>query len=167
MVAPDTDERAAGLRRIMQRAPAAVLVVTSGTSGEMNGLTVSSFCSISMDPASILVCVSHESSTHAVISASGRFCANFLGRDQEEIAMAFASSGTGQEKLEKAKINATQFDGLASIDGAIGKLACNVSQAVDAGTHTVFIGEVQEIAFAEEGEPLMYGMQGFGSFARS
>lgn len=166
-MAPDTDDRAAGLRRIMQRAPSAVLVVTSSTPEEMNGLTVSSFCSVSMDPASVLVCVSHESSTHAIISASGRFCANFLGRDQEEVAMAFASSGTGQEKLERAKVNATQFDGLASIDGAIAKLVCDVSQTMDAGTHTVFLGDVKEIAFSEEGEPLMYGMQGFGSFVQS
>lgn len=81
--------------------------------------------------------------------------------------MAFASSGTGEEKIDKAGLKASEFDGLPAIEGAIATLACDLSQAVSAGTHTVFIAEIKELTYSEDGEALMYGLQGFGSFTRS
>ena len=151
----------------MQHAPAAVLVVTSQTGEATSGLTVSSFCSVSMDPPTLLICVNHEAYTHQIIADSGRFCASFLSHDQESAAMAFASSSPWEEKIAKSQATIVDCDGLPALDGAIATAACDIIETADIGTHTVYIGEIRHIAHTEGGSPLMYGLQGFGSFSRA
>ena len=153
------------LKQAMQMLPASVAVITAGaTLAEANGLTVTSICSVSMDPPSILACVNHESNSHQLIAESGRFCANYLGRDQEDIADSFASPGTGPEKFGRANVHAREEDGWVALEGSIANIFCVVSQSFEAGTHTIFVGTVKRISLTEGGLPLLYGLKGFGAF---
>jgi flavin reductase (DIM6/NTAB) family NADH-FMN oxidoreductase RutF len=162
----DTNDLTAGLKQAMQNAPATVTVITVGASmSEANGLTATSVCSVSMDPPSILVCVNRDSNSHQLITESGRFCANYLSLDQKAIAESFASPGTGPEKFERASAGAREEDGWVELKGCLANLCCEVSQSIEAGTHSIFIGTVKRVSVSEGGVPLLYGMRGFGSFA--
>ena len=160
----DNEALDSALRKVLQNAPATVLLVTARHGSDVNGLTVTSFCSVSMDPPSILVCVNRDSRTHKLISESRRFCASFLSREQEQAAMSFASSGTAEEKIDGCGALLGEMDGLPSIEASIACLACDVTQSIESGSHTIFVGEVKQVSVRGEGAPLLYGMQGFGSF---
>ena len=76
-----------------------VAVVTcSGPEGPA-GLTTNAVCSLSLDPALLLVCFDNGSRTLPAIEAAGRFAVNVLRSDQEELAAVFASKRLAQEKF--------------------------------------------------------------------
>lgn len=152
------------LQAAMRLAPATVAVITAESEGDVNGLTATSFCSVSMEPPSVLVCMNRDSRTHGLISASRRFCVNLLRSDQQGIANAFASSKSGEEKLKLADLSIVDLDGLPSLELACASMACDVVHALDAGTHTIFVGIVGSVAVSEDSEPLLYGMQKYGLF---
>lgn len=149
----------------MRLAPTTVTVITAGNgAADVNGLTATSFCSVSLDPPSLLVCVNRDSGTNDLIRRTGRFCLNILARGQESAAVAFASPGTAQEKFDGAQEAFYELEGLPALQNAVANVACTVTNAVDAGTHTVFIGEVIQVRVRQNQEPLLYGNQCYGAF---
>ncbi|MFP6617024.1 MAG: flavin reductase family protein, partial [Candidatus Hydrogenedentota bacterium] len=106
------------LQAAMRLAPATVAVITAESDGDINGLTATSFCSVSMEPPSILVCVNRDSRTHGLISASQRFCVNLLGAGQQGIANAFASTKPGEEKLKQADTSIIKIDEMPVLEEA-------------------------------------------------
>lgn len=74
----------------MRHVGTGVTIVTTGNRHWRKGSTVSAMCSLSAEPASILICVNRESNTGAAIRDLGRFCVNVLTADQAEIAKVFA-----------------------------------------------------------------------------
>jgi len=155
------------LQSAMRLAPATVAVVTAHSKGDVNGLTATSFCSVSMDPPSMLVCVNQDSRTHALITESKVFCVNLLRSDQTGIANAFSSSKSGEEKIDAANTTIRDIDGLPVLDEASANMVCELVHAHDFGTHTVFIGTVSSVSVADDAKPLLYGLQSYGSFSKS
>ena len=78
----------------MRRTAAGVAVVTTQGPAGRGGITVSSFCSLSLEPPSVLVCIRRDSTTLARIVRNDVFAANVLAEDQSELASAFASPAT-------------------------------------------------------------------------
>ncbi len=152
------------LQVAMRLAPATVAVITAESDGDINGLTATSFCSVSMEPPSILVCVNRDSRTHGLISASQRFCVNLLGAGQQGIANAFASTKPGEEKLKQADTSIIKIDEMPVLEEASANMTCDLVHALDAGSHTIFVGTVRSVVVSEGSEPLLYGIQQYGSF---
>src|SRR5512144_744755 len=89
-------------RSAMSRFASGVTVVTArNESGRPNGITVSAFSSLSLDPPLVLVCIDKRSSIHALLVEGRHFAVNMLAEEQEVISRRFASrdgdrfSGTG------------------------------------------------------------------------
>lgn len=160
---PDTSV-SDNLKAAMRLAPATVAVVTAALNGESNGLTATSFCSVSMDPPSMLVCVNQDSNTHEMIKQSGHYCVNLLHHNQKDLAGSFASPGTGQEKFERVNANVVQLDGIPALQDAMARIVCKISDALDVGTHTIFVGTATHVEVVEDAVPLLYGLHSFGSF---
>lgn len=152
-------------RNIMARFPAGVTVVTAyGKHGVPQGLTVSAFCSVSMSPPLVLVCVDKESTTLPAIRHSGAFTVNFLAAGHEEVALRFASKSP------------QKFDDLTHgpPDGSPGgpvlykdcsaHVACSVYKPLEAGDHWVFVGRVEDADLDEDPPPLVYGEQRFATW---
>lgn len=141
------------LRRILRRFAAGVTVITSvNDAGAPVGMTATAFSSVSLDPPMVLVCVNATARTRHAIEGSTGYGVNILAEDQGAIARQFASQV------------ADKFDGVAwrngttgvpLIEGALATLECRVAQAVEAGTHVVYIGSVLG---GEDpgGDPLLY-----------
>ncbi len=145
----------ATFRRCMRQVPGAVTVVTTLHQGTRSGMTATAVCSVSADPPQILVCVNRSSNNEALITAAGRFGVSFLAHDQQTVADAFSS---GSEDLEARFASAAWIElasGIPILEGAAAAFDCVVAQAVQAGTHTIFIGAVVA-ALAREGRNLIY-----------
>ena len=84
------------LRLVMRYFASAVTVVTGAMdTGELFGLTVSAFSSVSLLPPLVLICIRNESTATNLLTKSGRFCVNILAEDQQPIAEKFSLSGEG------------------------------------------------------------------------
>jgi flavin reductase (DIM6/NTAB) family NADH-FMN oxidoreductase RutF len=123
-----------------------------GTDHQPQGLTANSFVSVSLEPPLVLVCVQREASVHPHFQAAKAFGISILDETQRTISDRFAY-GAG-DRFEGISWHAGPL-GSPLLDGALVHLDCSVAQHVQAGDHTVFIGEVR-FADQREGDPLLY-----------
>ncbi len=131
----------------------AVVTTKSETFGAQ-GMTVTAFSSVSVDPPQILVCLNDSADTGDGIRESQSFAVNFLKAGQEAISNQFAGGCSQQERFANiAWKEATT--GAPIIDTSLASLDCKVVQQVRAGTHWIIIGEVQAVV-CRPGEPLLY-----------
>jgi flavin reductase (DIM6/NTAB) family NADH-FMN oxidoreductase RutF len=140
-----------------QFATGVTVVTTRDAGGRPYGLTVSSFCSVSLEPPLVLVCIDHRSETHDGFEASGVFGVSVLAEGQEEWSRRFA--GGGPAKFMGATLG-NGHHGVALVPGALVHLECRVVSAHEAGDHTVYVGEVLALS-VRPGRPLLYHARGY------
>ncbi|WP_340275607.1 flavin reductase [Roseibium algae] len=154
-------------REAMSRIATAVHVVTTDGPGGRTGATVSAVCSVSDDPASILVCVNKTSRTHGAIVQNRVFCVNTLDESHQDISDAFA--GRGDLAMDK-RFDSAHWTSLATgcpgLDEARLSIDCEVQSITEVGTHSVIIGTVADIRMNEPGNSLMYVRRGYHSLAK-
>lgn len=150
-------------RRVLGHFASGVTVVTTVMAdGRPCGLTANSFCSVSLNPSLVLVCVERASDTHECIRASGFFGVSVLeDSGGESVSRRFAAYDV-QEKFQGVAWR-TEITGAPVLSASLAWLDCRLSQEVAAGDHTIFIGEVAA-ADAREGTPLVYYRGGYGRF---
>lgn len=140
-------------RLILRHFAAGVTVITSlADDGRPAGMTATAFSSVSTEPPQVLVCVNAEARTRKAIEDHAGFAVNILAAGQEELAMRFASRVT--DKFEGIGWRGG-VTGAPLLEGAIAIVECRIANAVEAGTHVIYIGEVLS-GGVEPGDPLLY-----------
>ena len=144
-------------RSALGRFTSGVTVITvETTSGDVHGMTASSFCSVSLRPPLVLVCVDHLAETYLHIRQRGRFGVSVLKEEQEALSEFFADPERNPDAARRLDVHYSQMkSGMPVLAHALANLDCSVVQAHDAGDHTIFVGEVKEVSVAE-GSPLLY-----------
>ncbi|MGE4481577.1 flavin reductase [Acidocella sp.] len=144
-------------REAMARMGAAVnIITTTGPEGDI-GMTVSAVCSVTDDPATVLVCINRTSRQHETFKSSGIICVNVLTHEHEALSPVFA--GQGQLSMAERFSQASWIrlkTGAPVLESAAASLDCTVSQSEDVGTHTVFFCAVQAIHLGPTGSGLVY-----------
>src|ERR1700734_1817655 len=80
-------------REAMARMGAAVnIITTKGPNGDA-GMTVSAVCSVTDDPATVLVCINRASRQHEIFKNPGIICVNVLTHEHGELPPIFAGKG--------------------------------------------------------------------------
>jgi flavin reductase len=144
-------------RRAMGCFATGVTIITVDLEGEVHGMTANAFASVSLDPMLVLVCVDHTTRTHAHMHAKKRFGINVLSEDQRAISEYYARPERTHEQAETeagARFDRTQH-GTPMLQGALAYLECRLHSAQDAGDHTIFIAEVEQVVVREQ-EPLLF-----------
>ncbi|MFQ5697491.1 MAG: flavin reductase family protein [Myxococcota bacterium] len=131
-----------------------VSIVTSSDGSRCQGMTVSAFSSVSLDPPLILVCADKSSETHALIEETGVFSVSLLGSEQSGLSSLFADKRREDTRFDDLECE-PGVTGCPRIPGALASLDCRVEQAIDAGDHCVYIGAV-EAGSLGAGEPLVH-----------
>ncbi len=151
----DFDEQlAAEFRRAMRRVAATVNVITVCVDGRPMGITATAMSSLSADPPSLLVCINRAASLHAPMEDVDHFCVNVLHRDQQEVAELFADRD--RRRLGFADGWAMHPDGPPRLHDAQVSFLCRRIDLHQFGTHSIFIGVVEEIAMRDSVDPLIY-----------
>ena len=146
------------LRRVMGHFATGVTIITTcDEKGHPFGLTANAVSSVSLVPPLILICVDKKADTYPYFARSKVFAVNILSDGQETLSRKFATSGI--EKFEGIGYQKSEL-GCAILDDAVGHLDCRIVNEVDAGDHTVYIGEV-EGADANDGIPLLFFRGGY------
>jgi len=115
-----------------------------------------------LDPMLVLVCVSHKARTHAHIHARKRFGINVLSENQRKISEHYALAERDPaiaEQAAGAKFDRTQH-GTPVLHGALAYLECRLQTTHEAGDHTIFIAEVEDVV-VHQGKPLLYFQGGY------
>jgi flavin reductase (DIM6/NTAB) family NADH-FMN oxidoreductase RutF len=143
--------------------PTGVAIVTSSLEdGTPCGLTVNAFCSVSLVPPLVLVCIERIAQSHDCVLRSGVFAVNVLeGERGETLSRRFADTYPGQ-RFDSVSFHLGAM-GCPLLDEALAWLECTVTQVVEAGDHTIFVAEVID-ANAHEGSPLVFYRGGYGRF---
>lgn len=140
-------------RSALSRFPSGVTVVTTRDGEErFHGITVSAFCSLSLDPPRVLICIEKTTGSHEALIESQAFVVNMLGDGQREVSERFASMI--ENKFDGIDFE-TGLDGIPVLLGCIANLECRVVNAFDGGDHSIFVGEVEK-ATVHDGDPILY-----------
>ena len=143
-----------GFKQAMRRMAATVNVISICVDGKPMGITATAVSAVSMDPPSLLVCVNQAASVHPWIEDVDHFSVNVLHRDQADVATMFAD-----RKLEAQRfLTGWDNDCVAPprLRGAQASILCRRTGHHRFGTHSIFIGVVEEVLTRAEIEPLLY-----------
>lgn len=155
------DQVIQGFRRAMRRVASTVNVITICVDGEPMGITATAMSSLAMDPPSLLVCINRAAALHGSIKDVSHFGVNVLHRDQEHLAQMFADR-------DKAALRFTDGWHLdcerpPRLLNAQASILCQRIDHHQFGTHSIFIGVVEDVVLREEIDPLIYLDGRYGS----
>ncbi len=135
-------------RQVMGRFATGVTVVTTRSQETLAGLTVNAFCSVSLNPPLILICVDLTSTTRLVIRESGVFAVNMLTDKQEDLSRCFATSSAERyEGFCHARYHVAAT-GAPIIDNTLAFIDARVVAEYPGGDHVIFLGQVAAIGVA-------------------
>lgn len=131
----------------------AVVATTSEKFGNQ-GMTVTAFSSVSINPPQILICINESADTGEGIKESKRFSVNVLKTNQEDISNQFAGGSSQKQRFENTEWE-TGVSGTPLLSQSLMSLDCEVVETIQSGTHFIIIGEVKD-AICRSGEPILY-----------
>ena len=148
-------------KKAMQELAASVNVITTEHEGVRNGLTATAVCSLSMEPASMLVCINKGVQALEQIKDSSQFCINILSQKQQHVSDVFAgrSGALADQRFDEAGKWSTSNCGIPMLDNALANVVCELKEFHEAGTHYICIGHVKEVRLHTGQTPLIYAQQ--------
>ena len=105
-----------------------------------------------MDPPLVLMCIDRNANVLPYFQDAKSFALSVLEESQQAESNRFATRG--EDRFKGVAWHAAE-SGSPLIDGALAHFDCVVYQAIEAGDHTIFIGEVTDLHL-QEGRPLLY-----------
>lgn len=155
----DADSFRAALGRF---ASGITIVTARDRNGRDHGMTVSAFCSVSLEPPLVLVSIGHDASMHALLMDVDHIGISVLANSQEPLSRRFADpesdrfDGVGYARGET---------GVALLDEALVHLECSVAARYEAGDHTILVCAVDRTE-SSDGRPLLYYRGGYAQLER-
>lgn len=141
-------------RKALAAFPTGVTIVTTrDAEGQPRGFTANSFTSVSLSPPLVLVCLARTAHGHPTFTTAASFAVNVLAEDQRTVSGVFASKSP--DKFAHCAWR-EGLQGAPLIEGSVAQFDCRLHQLVEAGDHTILIGEVQALRHASDLRPLGY-----------
>jgi steroid delta-isomerase-like uncharacterized protein len=129
-----------------------VTVVTTKEGDKPRGLAANAYCSVSLEPPLVLVCVQKTSSTYPALFSSSHLGINILGTDQRATVGVFASKSA--DKFAEVDWHEGP-KGSPLLTGSAASLEAEIQERFQAKTHTVFICRVRHAEIADTA-PMVY-----------
>jgi flavin reductase (DIM6/NTAB) family NADH-FMN oxidoreductase RutF len=148
-------------RAALRHFPSGVTIVTLRVGEEVHGLTVSAFASISPTPPLVMVAIDHRHHAHDMLEADGVvFGVNILHQGQRELSDRFAWI-KDEDRFAVGQWTSA-VTGAPILADAAAWLDCSIHSRMPAGSHTIFVGEVQAagVPLADR-PPLIYWSRGY------
>jgi 3-hydroxy-9,10-secoandrosta-1,3,5(10)-triene-9,17-dione monooxygenase reductase component len=156
-LAPDP----ATYRTVLGHFATGVVIVTAFDGDEPVGMACNSFTSVSLEPPLVLFCAAKSSTTWPRIQGAGKWAANILDDDGEEVCRLFAQKGADRF----ARIAYTPGrTGSPILEDALAFVDCETLVEHDAGDHVIVVGRVLELGYQHEGTPLLFYRGGYGRY---
>lgn len=142
------------LRRALGSFATGVTVVTGkDKTGELLGVTVSSFNSVSLEPPLVLFSIDRSAASAPIWESLAHYTINVLDQEQLTICERFARPGT--DKWSGVEHHAGE-NGAPILPGSLAVFECERWATYDGGDHIILVGEVQRIDARDDGSPLLF-----------
>jgi len=140
-------------RRLLGRFASGIAIITARDGDRDVGMTVSAFCSVSLSPPLVLVCVDSKASMHDLLLRHPKLGISIIGAEHEALSRRFA------DKNEARRFDGVPFtrgeNSVMLLDDATAQLECQLVSHHPAGDHTIFIAEVERGSMGQA-EPLLH-----------
>jgi flavin reductase (DIM6/NTAB) family NADH-FMN oxidoreductase RutF len=137
-------------RRVLWSLPYGLYVVGSRDGDRRNLMTLNFATQVSFEPKLLGIGVEKTALTHELITTGGSFTLNTVARDDRAIVRKFTKP---VEADSPTTLNGFAYHdsptGAPVLDQAVAWIDCRVTQPVDCGGHTFFVGEVVDCAFQQ------------------
>jgi flavin reductase (DIM6/NTAB) family NADH-FMN oxidoreductase RutF len=138
------------------------LVVVGARAGdEVNGMTANWVTQISFEPPLVAVAVEKDAHTHGLIAAGQCFSINLLASGQKALAARYTQPQKRAGDKLGGDIIRLGVTGCPILLEALGFVDCELTQMVEAGDHTLFIGRVVDAGIHRDGAPLTLAETGW------
>lgn len=139
-------------RRVLWKMPSGLYVVGARDGERRNAMTASWATQVGFDPKLVAISIERAAFTHELVHAGRVFALNLIEREDRAIVRKFTKPV--DVDLDARTLNGFAFhDGVTGapvLDQAVAVVECEVRQEVDAGRHTLFLGEVVTSAFLKD-----------------
>ena len=141
----------------MARYAGHVQIATADHDGVKRGVTVTAACSVSDNPATILVCVAKNNAANRIFVDAGAFALNTLAANHQPLADVFSGliPMDAAKRFEQGEWD-TMETGAPTLTDAAVVYDCKLVEAKDVATHMVLFGEVKAIRLGERAPALIY-----------
>ena len=149
------DQRA--VRDAMARLGAAVHIITTAGPGGKSGFTATAVCSVSDQPATLLVCLNRGSVSAPILAENGVFCVNTLAANEEKLADVFAGRGDvpRNERFDRGEWT-TLKTGAPVLTSAVVAFDCRSIEIKAVASHNVIFGVVEAVRLGPRAPALVY-----------
>lgn len=144
-------------RNAMARYAGHVQLVTTSLGDHRRGVTITAACSVSDNPATVLVCLNKSNPKNRIFIDSGVFALNTLAADQQALASAFSGEfGLSEDDRFARGEWDTIASGAPTLVNAPVVFDCRLVDHTELATHMVLYGEVVGLRLGEQRRALLY-----------
>jgi flavin reductase (DIM6/NTAB) family NADH-FMN oxidoreductase RutF len=156
-------------RSALRGVGATVTVITTAEGNERHCMVATAMTSVSLEPPVLMIAVNRSASVHPAIQRRGAFAVNILSAEHANLGKAIAKAarhdrfgvGLWRDSKHPDTVGVPYLEDIQSV------IFCKLIQAVEHGTHTLFIGEVVDVRDNEANsvrDPLLYCDGAYGRF---
>ena len=147
------NENEVEFKAAMRALPAGVSAVTTGRGEEVAGLIISSLTSISAEPPLVGFFINESSSIVPALLANGRFVANVLGEEHQEVMSTFLCEKQGRARFSKGNWGSGLHE-LPVLNDALASVECDIVNTQALGTHRMIVGKIRR-ATSRQASPMV------------
>ncbi|MCW2789613.1 MAG: putative NADH-dependent flavin oxidoreductase [Aeromicrobium sp.] len=145
-------------REAMSAFPSGVTIMTTiDGEGERRGFAASSFCSLSLDPPLVLVCLGKTAQCHDAFMESDTWAIQVAAAGHVDLISRFATKGS--DKFAGGEFEA-DARGVPILNDAAVVLGCTAHERYDGGDHTILIARVESVTLRDHA-PAIYFQREF------
>ena len=131
-------------RSALGRFASGITIVTArDADGGDHGMTVSAFCSLSLSPSLVVICIDHDASMHELLLSHPVIGINVLSADQETYSRRFAADET--DRFDGIAYTRGE-NGVVLLEDALAHMECRILRHHEGGDHTIFVAEIDRAA---------------------
>ena len=157
-----TKLRGKSLRKVMRQLPYPVTIVTASAGEQIRGVTIGSFTSLSMEPPLVSFNIEHKAQMFPLLAEANHFVVHIPGTSQAELCNRFAVPDlSGTEQFARINYSLNDQD-VPVLKGVVAVIHCQKYDLIEAGDHSVVVGEVLKIERHKTEEPgILYFNQAY------
>jgi flavin reductase (DIM6/NTAB) family NADH-FMN oxidoreductase RutF len=150
----------AAFRHAMRALSSGVAIIACGEGEARAGCTISSLASLSLAPATLIVCLARSSSTLATLREKGAFSVSLLAARHEALAHRFSGhSGVHGVRRFDAAQWITLSTGAPVLADATAAFDCLVEEVIERHSHAIVLGAVVSLKEGAD-EPVLTRRRG-------
>jgi len=144
--------------RTLHKISYGLYVVSSRLGTDFNGQIANALFQVTSDPPTIAISINKQNHTHEFIQKSRLFSVSILHQDTPLIFIGTFGFKSGKDinKFQNVNLKIGKTQVPIVLENSIAYLEVKVFDQIDVGTHTIFIGKIEEAEIISDKNPMTY-----------